>query len=178
MMLAAAVSVVQGQDEILGGEPLGTDMPIFAPTTHPKEPTSFWGTLPGPYETNVWWQNIVLDGGDQPIVTFPYTIKVDEMGLHLCYPDKVVGEAFVIMGFLDNWVVGATEDLGTRALSKRDHFSATMNYQNGLEIPLVRGMPYATFKYTGLTPTLTTIHTILRVNGGTESPATGTKFEN
>ena len=176
MVLAAAVSVVQGQDEILGGEPLGTDMPIFAPTTHPKQPTSFWGTLPGPYETNVWWQNIVLDGGDQPIVTFPYTMKVDEMGLHLCYPDKVVGEAFVIMGFLDNWVVGATEDLGTRALSKRDHFSATMNYQNGLEIPLVRGMPYATFKYTGLTPTLTTIHVILSVNGGTEGEATGTKF--
>ena len=176
MVLTAAAALVQGQDEILGGDPLGSDAPIFATTTHPKPPSPFWGDLPGPYETNIWWLNLVLDGGDQPVVTFPYTVNVDEMGLHLCYPDKKVEQAVVLMSFLDNWIVGATEDLGTRALSKRDHFSATMKYQNGLEIPLVRGMPYATFKYTGLTPTLTTIHTILSVNGGTDGTATGTKF--
>ena len=176
ILLAAAFSVVSSQDQILGGEPLGTDLPIFETTTHPKQPTSLWGTLSGPYETNIWWLNIVLDGGDQPIVTYPYTMKLDEMGLHLCYPGKVVDQAFVLMSFVENWVVGATEDLGPRALSKRDHFSATMTYQNGLEIPLVRGMPYATFKYTDLTPTLTTIHAIISVNGGPEGTATGTKF--
>lgn len=123
------------------------------------------------------WLNLVLDGGDQPVVTYPYDIKLADEGLHLCYPDKVVDQAYVLMAFVDNWIVGAAEELGTRALVKRDHFSATMKYQNGLEIPLVRGMPYATFEYTGLTPSLTTIHAITSVNGGTtEGTATGSKF--
>merc|ERR1712117_316200 len=164
IVLTAAAALAQGQDDILGGDPLGSDQPIFATTTHPKPPSPFWGDLPGPYETNIWWLNLVLDGGDQPVVTYPYDIKVAD-------------EAYVLMAFVDNWIVGAAEELGTRALVKRDHFSATMGYQNGLEIPLVRGMPYATFEYTGLTPSLTTIHAITSVNGGTtEGTATGSKF--
>merc|ERR1712027_91293 len=177
MVLTAAAALAQGQEDILGGDPLGSDQPIFATTTHPKPPSPFWGDLPGPYETNIWWLNLVLDGGDQPVVTYPYDIKLADEGLHLCYPDKVVDQAYVLMAFVDNWIVGAAEELGTRALVKRDHFSATMKYQNGLEIPLVRGMPYATLEYTGITPSLTTIHAITSVNGGTtEGTATGSKF--
>ena len=163
-------------DLILGGDPFGTDFPIFATTTHPTQTTSFWGSLPGPYETNVWWENIVLDGGDQPVAAFPYLAKFADMGLHLCYPDKVVDQAFIFMAFVDNWIVGATEGLGSRSLIARDHFSATMKYESGLTIPLVRGMPYATFKYDGLTPNMETTHAILSVNGGMESSVTGTKF--
>ena len=88
MVLTAAAALVQGQDDILGGDPLGSDQPIFATTTHPKPPSPFWGDLPGPYETNVWWLNLVLDGGDQPVVTYPYDIKLADEGLHLCFPDK------------------------------------------------------------------------------------------
>merc|ERR1712117_1007868 len=176
IVLTAAAALAQGQDDILGGDPLGSDQPIFATTTHPKPPSPFWGDLPGPYETNIWWLNLVLDGGDQPVVTYPYDIKLADEGLHPCYPDKVVDQTYVVMEFVDNWIVGATEDLGTRALVKRDHFSATMKYQNGLELPLVRGMPYATFKYTGLTPSLNTIHVIDSINGATESTVTGSKF--
>ena len=163
-------------DLILGGEPFGTDFPIFSTTTHPTQPTSLWGSLEGPYETNIWWENLVLADGTSPIATFPYLVKLDEMGLHLCYPEKVVDQAFIFMAFVDNWIVGATEGLGSRSLIERDHFGATMNYETGLEIPLVRGMPYATFKYNGITPNLESVHSVLSVNGGMESSVTGTKF--
>ena len=177
MALTAVFAFVQGQGELFGGDPLGSDAPIFATTTHPKPPTPFWGDLPGPYETNIWWLNLVLDGGDQPVVSYPYTMTLGEFGMSLCFPDKVVDETSVATVIVKDWEVGADESLGSRTLTKRDHFSATMTYENGLEIPIVRGMPYATFKYTNIRPKLTTIWTIISVNGGTEgSEEYGTKF--
>ena len=98
------------------------------------------------------------------------------MGVHLCFPDKVVDQAFIFMAFVDNWIVGAKEGLGSRSLIDRNHFGATMSYESGLEIPLVRGMPYATFKFDGITPNLESVHSVLSVNGGMESSVTGTKF--
>ena len=77
-------------------------------------------------------------------------VKLDDMGVHLCFPDKVVDQAFIFMAFVDNWIVGAKEGLGSRSLIDRNHFGATMSYESGLEIPLVRGMPYATFKFDGV----------------------------
>merc|ERR1712117_599723 len=80
IVLTAAAALAQGQDDILGGDPLGSDQPIFATTTHPKPPSPFWGDLPGPYD-----------------------IKLADEGLHLCFPDKVVDQAYVLMAFVDNW---------------------------------------------------------------------------
>ena len=39
-----------------------------------------------------------------------------------------------------------------------------------LEVPLVRGMPYVTLKYSNLIPTIGTIHAILKVNGQPVQP--------
>ncbi len=77
------------------------------------------------------------------------------------------------MAYVDNWVVGATEGLGQHSLTSYDNLMATLSWESGFETPLVRGAPYITFFFEGKTPSLTTIHAILSINGGMEDSATG-----
>lgn len=161
---------------MLGGAPLSTDAPPFEARDHPKQPTDFWGTHTGPLPTNIWWQNLILDLGDQLVATLPYTAKALDDGLHLCMPNKVFDVKYIYQEFHDNWVVGAAEGLGARTLKKYDQMSATMQWESGFEVPLVRGMAYASFIYEGKTPSLNTIHAIGSINGGMEDSVTGTRF--
>ncbi len=78
------------QTQILGGEPLATSAPTFPDAgTHPAPPGSLWGSNAAPYPTNAWWNNFVLDQGDQAVVTLPYEVKARADGLSICLPEKV-----------------------------------------------------------------------------------------
>ena len=50
---------------------------------------------------------------------------------------------------IDDFVFGAVEDLGSRTLASSDLLSATVEWENGLTAPIVRGMAYvaAFYKY-------------------------------
>ena len=78
-----------GAVDILGGSPFSSDAPNFAPADHPKAPTSFWGDISGPYPTNAWFHNFVLDSADQLVQAYPFTLKGREDGLSICVPDMV-----------------------------------------------------------------------------------------
>lgn len=84
--------------DILGGSPLSSSAPPFNPQIHPKPPSGFWGSQSGPYETNTWWQNLVLDNGDQQVNVLPFLVKTLDDGLHVCLPGKVF---FYFLQFLD-----------------------------------------------------------------------------
>lgn len=77
--------------ELLGGSPLSTDRPPYAALNHPKPPNDvLFGQAAGlPYETNSWWQNFVLDAGDQPVIVLPYSVKAAGDGLIACLSNKV-----------------------------------------------------------------------------------------
>lgn len=109
----------------------------------------------------------------------PYLVKALPDGLHVCMPQRVVQPAYVLSVYLDNLVLGAGETLTGRRLAGHDLLSATMRWdaaEGSLTAPLVRGMPYASVRYDGLTPRLGTQHAVLSVNGSGASPATGTRF--
>ena len=58
--------IALGGTPLLGGEPLsGGAAPLFAPVDHPRSPTAFWADASAPLPTNAWWENFVLDAGDQ-----------------------------------------------------------------------------------------------------------------
>ena len=75
--------------QILGGDPLSSEASHFNPIDHPKPPSALWGTVEGPYPTNNWWGNVILDNGDQTINILPFLAKVLDDGLHICLPGKV-----------------------------------------------------------------------------------------
>jgi len=71
----------------------------------------------------------------------------------------------------------------TRTVSRYDELSVSVDWtKNGgsgyARAPLVRGSPYITMEYRGLTPIIQTIHAILSINGdGTQNRrVTGTQF--
>lgn len=90
LVSAAVFSPASAVDDLLGGSPLSDVAPNLAFLDHPKPPNpSFWGDVQGPYQTNSWWENLVLDDGDQPVSTLPFLLKTLEDGVHVCMPEKV-----------------------------------------------------------------------------------------
>ncbi len=82
--------------------------------------------------------------------------------------------------------MAATETIASRYVSAYDQLSATIKWNvdgsHFMEAPVVRGMPYATMRYTALTPIFSTsntdYHSIATVNGGAPSgTVSGTKFK-
>ena len=61
--------------------------------------------------------------------------------------------------------MSAQEDLGGHVVTNFDDLSVTVTWANGFEAPIVRGMPYATIMYDGLTPVLKFGHAILGNEG-------------
>ena len=88
--------------QILGGEPLSNQAPPFTPVPHPKQPNSLWGTNVAPFPTNSWWENAVLDFGNNTVAPLPYTVKFQDDGLHVTLPEKVgtVNICFVSLPYL------------------------------------------------------------------------------
>ena len=82
--------------ELLGGSPLSTDRPPYQAVNHPKPPNDvLFGSAAGlPYETNSWWQNFVLDAGDQPVIVLPYSVKAANDGMIASLPKKVTSLAY------------------------------------------------------------------------------------
>ena len=68
---------------------MSTDAPAFAPIEHPKPPSSYWGTNNGPYQTNAWFENFVLDGADQLVQAYPFSVKARDDGLSISIPNLV-----------------------------------------------------------------------------------------
>lgn len=157
------------QRHLLGGAPLSSVPSSLSKVDHPAPPSSTWGPGAGPLPTNRWWSNVVLPPGDLPIHPLPYSVRVQEGSLSVCKPSQVVQQEFVLQPHLDNLVLGAEEPLGSAHLTDHDDLSVTVRWEgpgkSHVTAPLVRGMPFVSLQYEGLTPHLSTIHAILSVDG-------------
>jgi len=111
---------------------------------------------------------MVNDPGDLLSVVNPYVVKTMDDGLHVCLPERVTEPNYVYLAYVDNLVMSAQEDLGDRTVTKYDDLSVTMTWQNGIQAPIVRGMPYATVFYNNLTPALTFGHAVMAFTQASE----------
>lgn len=127
--------------------------------------------------------NAVLDDqglvGEDPITTLPYVLKAEGDGLHAGLPGaKTSTPTFVAVDFTDSISLGAKEKLTTHTVAAYDPLSLTLRWEGGrgggggtggggsLSTPLVRGMPYVSGVYEGLTPVLSfSTSAIAKVNG-------------
>ncbi len=165
----------------LFGAPLGTATVALPGVQHGLAPTPLWGDVPGPYPTNAWWLNLVLEQGENAINVLPYLVKALPDGLSVCAPRFEATDRFIFSVFTANVSLGAAEPLASRTLAGYDSLSATMAWRGTdggtLTAPLVRGMAYATVTYADMTPRLTSQHAVLSVNGASASSVTGTRFD-
>jgi len=156
---------------------------------HPQPPTDVWGaTTSAPLPTNRWWVNLVLDGnaatGDNVVSPLPYVAKVLSDGLHVCLPSVVATSTYVTLPFDDTLALGATEiSSASQTIEAYDTLSVTVLWEasgGSMRTPLVRGMPYASARYSGLTPRLTFAASPITSINGRSPPAasySGTRFE-
>ena len=172
-LVATVVALVwalptSAQIQLLQDEPLSTAAPTFDLIGSAQAPTARWASTDAPLPTNAWWQNFVLNAGTGVANALPYIVKCSSDGLSGCMPGKTTGETFVISSFVNNWTLGADEVLNAHKIVDYDPLSVTVEWTSGtgtLQAPVVRGMPYLTAVYNGLTPEVTTIHAILSING-------------
>ncbi|MCA9675681.1 MAG: hypothetical protein KC464_11640, partial [Myxococcales bacterium] len=160
--------------------PIATTAPALRTAPHALTPTPLWGDHDGALPTNSWWLDLVLGAGDNPVSVLPYLVKALPDRLSVCLPARVGTATFVASTFLDNLSLGAVEPMASRALAGYDALSATMRWQGAgaaMDAPLVRGMAYATMRYAAATPRITTQHAIVSVNGATDGPFVGARFE-
>ena len=177
----AATMAGQSQVSLLGGDPLSTDSPPFSNQSHGLSPTGLWADSNGPLPTNAWWQNLVLGGGNLVVNSLPYLVKVDGDALRFSMPDKVVQQNFIFTSFADDLNFGATQGLPARQVTDYGPLHVRLDWGTGagsMHANLVRGMPYVTAHYNGLTPRIGTIHAITSLNGGSASATvTSDRFE-
>ncbi|KAF7822348.1 putative endo-1,3(4)-beta-glucanase [Senna tora] len=124
-----------------------------------------------PLPTNSFFQNFVLNNGDQPEYIHPYLIKPSpsSSSLSLSYPSFFSTSAFIYQVFNADLTIGKTspEDSINHAkqqvISSYDDLSVTLDIpSSNLRFFLVRGSPYLTMAVTQKTLiSITTIHAIL-----------------
>ena len=81
--------------DLFGGHPICGTSPPWEHIDHQGiSPSAFWGPRPSgvgnpPYQTNRWWQNLVLGSGDGIVNAMPYLVKATDEGFHVDLPKKV-----------------------------------------------------------------------------------------
>ncbi|KAJ2878467.1 hypothetical protein IWW38_006314, partial [Coemansia aciculifera] len=127
-----------------------------------------------PVPTNAWWQNLVVEQGDQPIVPTPYMVKCLDSAVVVCAPTPLVQETYVASVWHDDWRVHI-DGCARHKVVSFDSLSVTVEYTGELavaRVPLVRGAAFVTVIFD--TPTQLTMSTIHAVIGVDRSSGPGT----
>ena len=160
--------------------PIGTRPPPNGAVDHALEPDRFAAALAAPYPTNAWWQALALGNGDFVVNGFPYLLQTTDAGLFVAAPRIRETARVIATDFVVDWRFAANEPFRGREIAAYDVLSATLRFTSdtsSVEAPLIRGMPYVSMRYAGLTPRLESPHPILRVNGSSAPTVTGERFE-
>ncbi|KAJ2079692.1 hypothetical protein H4R24_003610 [Coemansia sp. RSA 988] len=118
-----------------------------------------------PIPTNAWWENLIVENGDQPVVTAPYMIKCVDSAVVICAPTALNQPNFVASIWHDDWKL-ALPDCRRKVIAF-DNLSVTVGYSGPITatVPLVKGSVFATVIIENPTmTTLTTIHAITNVD--------------
>ncbi|PWA99423.1 Glycoside hydrolase, family 81 [Artemisia annua] len=124
--------------------------PYTFPTTNstvlPSPYTFFSPKLTPPLPTNSFFQNFVLEKGDQPEYIHPYLIKSRNSSLSISYPSLFSNSSIIYQRFKRDLTISVLNNSKKRAhvISSYDDLSVTLDIQGGLRFLLVRGSPFLT----------------------------------
>ena len=182
MQILILVSLCVGLS-VAGFGPLSTSAPRFSQISNSLiSPTKIWNTK-APYETDAFFENMVLGTGQLPINILPYIVKVEgpSGGLGVAAPRrKEVTWGDVRTPYYFNWVIGAREGkFQSHKVVSHDKLSVTLEFPNGegkMTTPLVRGSAMITAQIDSLKPYFYTENGLINVTlgDGTKISKTGT----
>ncbi|KAJ2745474.1 hypothetical protein GGI20_002139 [Coemansia sp. BCRC 34301] len=119
--------------------------------------------------TNTWWQNLVVDQGDQPVVTTPYMVKCLDASVVVCAPTQLAQETFVASVWHDDWRVHIDGCTGHKVV-EFDPLSVAVEYASlsgTVRVPLVRGAVFVTVVFDAPTQlVMSTVHAVVGVDIG------------
>ncbi|KAJ1903195.1 hypothetical protein LPJ71_005273 [Coemansia sp. S17] len=119
-----------------------------------------------PVPTNAWWQNLVLEQGDQPVVMTPYMVKCLDSAVVVCAQTPLVHETYVAAIWHDDWRVHI-DGCSRHSVTAFDPLSATVEYTGetmAARVPLVRGAAFVTVMFdTPAQLSLSTVHAVIGV---------------
>jgi endo-1,3(4)-beta-glucanase len=122
--------------------------------------------MAAPLPTNAWWQNLAVATQfarpESAIFQMPYVVLADVDAVHATQP-FMVGEEEESFDKNLGLSLSAAEGLQGPQVSAWDELSLTLAWQRaggsqlqeGMHVPLVRGSPYITAEYAGVTPRIT-----------------------
>ncbi|KAJ2087808.1 hypothetical protein IW138_004703 [Coemansia sp. RSA 986] len=131
--------------------------------------------------TNAWWENLIVENGDQPVLVAPYMVKCLAGAVVVCAPTPLEEERFVASVWHDDWTVRVST-CPYRRVAAFDTLSVTVDFVDDLAIshesatatvPLVKGSCFATVIFNRpIVLDLASVHAVLQVDCATYGPGT------
>ncbi|WOL19889.1 putative endo-1,3(4)-beta-glucanase [Canna indica] len=134
-----------------------------AQSTVQPDPSAFFAAslLSSPLPTNSFFQNFVLNNGDQAEYIHPYLVKASSSSLTFCYPSRFHTPAYVYQSFTPDLTISASSSSGARhVISAFDDLSVTLDLPPALRFFLVRGSPFITCTTVGGGPAAISISSV------------------
>jgi endo-1,3(4)-beta-glucanase len=133
------------------------------------DPSKFFSSnlLSTPLPTNSFFQNFVLNNGDQPEYIHPYLIKSSNSSLSVSYPNRSSNSKAISQVFKPDLTITSSKkekgSNGKHVISSYSDLSVTLDIPStNMSFFLVRGSPYLTLSVTKPTPlSISTIHDII-----------------
>ncbi|OLY78061.1 Endo-1,3(4)-beta-glucanase 1 [Smittium mucronatum] len=138
-----------------------SELPFIIKENEDK-PNELWGNLKGPYPTNKWWLNLVMDSGNGNIFPYPYKVSASSSGLSFGQ-GKVVTEGSKTKIAENNpkWVAMCQGGFESRRILRYDDLTVDLIFESVLNEKkynmtsyIMKGSPYMTFKYQSVPPRL------------------------
>ncbi|KAJ1675478.1 hypothetical protein EV182_001182 [Spiromyces aspiralis] len=126
-----------------------------------------------PLPTNEWWENLILDNGENPVATYPYMVKTLSDRIHVSAPTFHASEAFALSVWHQDWSIEPAASGSytpyRRSVIAYDDVSVTVEWMSQTESTsmrtcLVKGQPFVTAQVFNWSPLLTTSHAILAID--------------
>ncbi|XP_004489524.1 glucan endo-1,3-beta-D-glucosidase-like [Cicer arietinum] len=147
-----------------------SSVPFLFPQTHSTilpNPSNFFSPnlLSTPLPTNSFFQNFVLQNGDQPEYIHPYLIKSSNSSLSFSYPLLLFTTSFLYQVFVPDLTISSSQKTTSKnkhVISSYSHLSVTLEIpSSNLRFFLVRGSPFITANVTK--PTSLSITTLNKI---------------
>ncbi|KAF3443939.1 hypothetical protein FNV43_RR13629 [Rhamnella rubrinervis] len=168
--------------------------PLTAPFLFPQaqstvlpDPSNFFSPnlLQNPLPTNTFFQNYVLENGDQPEYIHPYLIKSNSSSLSVSFPSLFFNATMIYQIFVADLTISASKQKNpasykNHTISSFDDLSVTLDLpSSNLRFFLVRGSPFLTCNVSGGTEVkISTIHAILSLTSNDSQKKYTVKLKN
>ncbi|KAJ2655678.1 hypothetical protein IWW48_005419 [Coemansia sp. RSA 1200] len=131
--------------------------------------------------TNAWWENLIIESGDQPVLVAPYMVKCLDGTVVVCAPTPLEGDRFVASVWHNDWTI-RIPGCAHHRVAAFDALSVTIDYVEATaadsdcaaavaSLPLVKGSAFATVVFNRPTVLgLESVHAVLKVDCAAYGP--------